>query len=283
MRTLLPLLSLLACGGQTSEDSDGGPIFDPNPPEELGGEREAEVILPADYDIGQTYPLVVMLHGYGANSLVQDVIFGLGARIDSRQFILVKPDGTVDGGGNQFWNAFTECCDFYGTEVDDVAYISGLIEEARTLYPISHVALVGHSNGGFMSYRMACERPDLIDRIAPLAGTLGAQPACTSTEPVRVLHIHGTRDDSVNYESAGSHNGARASISHFTDLAGCTGPTAASTRDYLSGVDGEEHTIETWDCPGGDMQLWTGLEADHVYFSGNDAFKDDLADWLTAP
>ena len=95
--------------------------------------------------------------------------------------------------------------------------------------------------------------------------------------------MHGTEDNSVAYESTSVHNGARASVEHFAALGGCSGPTSAGTRDYLASIDGEEHDIETWDCPGGDMQLWTGNEAGHVYLSNTDSYKDDLAAWLIAP
>ena len=76
----------------------------------------------------EKYPLVLMLHGYGANSFVQDGVFGLQDRVDSHQFILILADGTVDAGGSQFWNAFNECCDFYGTNVKDNKWLSKLIE-----------------------------------------------------------------------------------------------------------------------------------------------------------
>lgn len=270
--------------GAGAEDS-GGSAFDPDPATVLGpSDRPVEVTLPEPYDVSRRYPVVVMLHGYGASSALQDVIFGLKARAASMGFILIAPDGLVDRRGNQYWNAATECCDFDGSGVDDVGYISGLIEEAQALYPVSHVAVMGHSNGGFMSYRMACERPDLVDRIAPLAGTLSTVAAeCPGTQPVRVLHMHGTLDDSVAYSSFEGHNGALDSIRHFTELAGCTGPTDDGTRDHIRDLEGEETVVDRWDCPVGDMQLWTGVGGDHVYLSVNEDYRDQLASWMISP
>ncbi len=287
------LCFLVACQSSApSEDSANGTppgdsgetVFDPNPPTVLGpAERQVEVVLPEPYDVRQRYPVVVMLHGYGASADIQNVIFGLKQRAPDRGFILIAPEGTEDPSGSQFWNAATECCDFEDTEVDDIGYISGLIEEAQGLYPVSHVAVMGHSNGGFMSYRMACERPDLVDRIASLAGTLSSVPSeCPGTAPVRVLHMHGTLDDTVAYDTMGAHLGARDSITHFTTLAGCSGPTVDGTRDHLSDLDGEETTVEVWSCPDGDMQLWTGEGGDHVYLSVNEDYRDQLTDWLVA-
>lgn len=281
MRTLCFLL-LAACTGATPDDT--GPTFDPDPPDELASAtRPAGVVLPGEYDISQTYPLVISLHGFTANATVQDVIFGLGVRAEETGFILVKPEGTTDSQGRQFWNANSECCDFEDSGVDDVAYITGLIEEAKTLYPVSHVAIVGHSNGGYMSYRMACERGDLIDRIAPLAGTVSPIASeCPADEFVSVLHMHGTADTSVDYETTANHLGARDSIAFWSELGGCTGPTDEGTRDHLGNPDGAETDVERWSCPDGVLELWTSNEGDHTYLSANSDYKDDLAAWLTA-
>lgn len=270
---------------ETGEVIDHAEVFDADPPTVLGPEdRPAEVVLPDNYDVSQHYPLVVMLHGYGANSALQDVVFGLKARARSMGFVLITPDGTVDRRGSQFWNATAECCNFYGSDVDDVAYLSGLIEEAHTLYPLSHTAVMGHSNGGFMSYRMACERPDIVDRIAPLAGTLSTDAAeCPRAEPMPVLHMHGTADDTIAYDAARGHNGARESIAHFADLGGCEAPEVVEQRDHLGSVDGAETTVERWSCPSGDPELWTGEGGDHIYISVNDTYRDNLAQWLVAP
>jgi len=294
---LFVLSLLVACQSPAESDGKGGSsppddssdsgstAYDPDPTTVIGPpDRPVEVILPEPYDVSRRYPVVVMLHGYSATSALQDVIFGLKARALTMDFILIAPDGLVDSRGNQFWNAADECCDFDESGVDDVGYISGLIEEAQALYPVSHVAVMGHSNGGYMSYRMACERPDLVDRIAPLAGALTSVAAdCPTTEAVRVLHMHGTLDDSVAYESGTGHHGARDSIEHFTTMAGCTGPTEAGTRDHIRDVDGDETTVEIWDCPDGDMQLWTGVGGDHVYLSANDDYRDQLATWMVTP
>jgi polyhydroxybutyrate depolymerase len=281
----LALIALLtACSG-SADDSAPAPTFDANPPTEIGGDREAAVVLPANYAVDAEYPLVILVHGYGVNADIQEVIFGLGQRVDDLGFILVKPEGTVDSTGSQFWNATEECCDFGNTGVDDVAYLSGLIDEARTLYPISTVAFVGHSNGGFMSYRMACEVPEKIDRIAVLAGAVYKDEAdCVGTQPVSVLHVHGTLDDSVAYESDPGHAGAEESVERWATKAGCTEPpTVLGTRDYMSRVDGEETTVSQWEgCASGtDIQLWSAVGADHTFLDSTDLWRDDVAVWAT--
>jgi len=288
MRAFLPVVFALTVACPTpdpaDDDTDQGPHFDPNPSTTLGDGRVADVFLPEDYDITTTYPLVMMLHGYGANSILQDAIFGLKNRVDTHSFILVTPDGTVDDGGSQFWNAFEECCDFNGTDVDDSAWLRGLLDEAVQRYPVSHVAVMGHSNGGFMSYRMACEHGDIVDRIAPLAGTMSTKDAeCAPTSAVRVLHMHGTDDDAVAYASSAGHHGAEDSVEIWAEIGNCSAPTATADVDHFSSLPDNETTVQTWDCPTGDLQLWTSQGGDHTYLFNNDTYKNELASWLTAP
>ena len=64
-----------------------------NPPLQVGAERPAQVLIPSDYTTSTRYPLVIVLHGYGASGLVQSAYLGLDTRVDSQQYILVMPDG----------------------------------------------------------------------------------------------------------------------------------------------------------------------------------------------
>lgn len=279
-------LVLLACAPSPDDSSVTGPTFNPEPPTEIGGDRPAAVQLPDPYTIERDWPIVVLLHGYGVTSEIQELVFQLGQHVDTLGFVLIKPEGTVDRNGSQFWNATEECCDFDGSGVDDVGYLTGLIDEARSLYPVSRVSFVGHSNGGYMSYRMACEVPERIDKIAVLAGAVYNDEAdCIGTGAVSVLHVHGTNDDSVAYESTPTHAGAEESVGRWVSRAGCeTTPAELDARDYLSQVDGVETTVAQWSgCDDGlDMQLWSAVEGDHTFFPNQQEFKDDLATWAVA-
>src|SRR6185503_7932515 len=49
-------------------------------------------------------------------------------------------------------------------------------------------------------YRMACESADLVAGIASLAGMTSLDPSrCRPSQPVNILHIHGTADTVVPY------------------------------------------------------------------------------------
>lgn len=272
------------------------PQLDPTPPLEIGGGRPARVVLPADYDVSKRYPLVVMLHGYSANALAQDAIFGLRSRTTGLQFILVMPDGTKDSGGKRFWNATPQCCDFDGQGIDDVGYLSGLIDEAARIYAIdpANVALVGHSNGGYMSYRMACDRPEQIARIAVLAGAIALdEKDCPGTRPVGVLHIHGTHDETVPYQAQPAAPaageifpiqtlGAEAAAERWRTKNACDAAMPAPVKADLTGLPGSETDVFTWTgcAAGAPVELWRVNEGDHLLLDVTDAFRDRVAGFL---
>src|SRR4051794_37148555 len=142
LRASIAFVLLAACGG-----SDG-----PRPIT-FGGDRPVDLKVPATLTPGKDYPLVVVLHGYGVNGFVQSAFFGTTTLPANDQALVLAPEGTVDSTGNQFWNADPACCDFGHTNVDDVAYIGGLIDDVMDAWPVDpkQVYVIGHSNGGYMA------------------------------------------------------------------------------------------------------------------------------------
>jgi polyhydroxybutyrate depolymerase len=273
--------------------ADEGPAdvwsFDVTIPETLGGDRPAQLVVPAGYRPDRAWPLVVLLHGYGVSGYIQDLLMQLAPRVDSHGFVLLLPDGTVDEEGYGFWNAWPPCCNFFGSDVDDVAYLRGLIEEAQATLHIDpdRVFLVGHSNGGFMSTRMACEVSDLVTGIAPIAGSMSLAPAeCTPSRPVSVLVIHGTKDTDIRYEGGSiggfPYVGAEALTEFWRGVDGCT-PTQVFSEavDYDVGVEGAETTGTSWpECADGTrVAHWKMTDSGHAP-GFTDAFRDALVAWL---
>jgi polyhydroxybutyrate depolymerase len=273
-------LVVQACtpSGDTQDDSDLSPrTF----PDVIGGERPAPVIHPASYDPDEPLPAVILLHGYGVTAVREDALFGLGRRVDAGQFLLVLPEGTVDAGGLQFWNAGVECCGDDGPPVDDVAYLGGLVEELRATWRVGSVTFVGHSNGGYMSYRLACETPDVLDRMVVLAGSdQVATPTCVDGHPIGLLHVHGTADEDVPYEAAAEPHatpGAEASVLRQAERSGCAKATTdLGTADLLSRVDGEESTGAGYEGCSAPVALWTAHDGDHLFLTATDLFRDGV-------
>jgi polyhydroxybutyrate depolymerase len=262
------------------------------PPPELPADRPIEVIVPEGLDPDAPAPLVVLLHGFGANGEGQAAYLRLLPAAAERGMLVVAPDGTENENGRRFWNATDACCGGPGAEVDDVAYLDAVIANVRADHAVDpdRIFVMGHSNGGFMSFRMACEHAEVVAAIASIAGATFADPeACDPTEPVSVLAIHGIADDTIAYEG--------------DDIAGRTYPSAAETVATWAGYDGCEATpvdapdpaeraivrdlppasVTQYDgCDAGtSVELWSQPEGVHIPAWG-DGFIEQVLDWLEA-
>ena len=240
---------------------------------------------PAGYDQTKAYPLIVLLHGYGANGFAQDAYFGFTQLADDRGVFVAHPDGTVDAGNSHFWNATDACCDTGNTGVDDVPYLNAVVDDMEQNFNIDkkRVFFVGHSNGGFMSHRMACDAAGRIAGIVALAGDVWQDATkCNPSEPVAVLQVHGDADTVVPYDGAGLMPSAKQSVATWAQKNGCTGDLTDTgmTLDLDFDLAGAETGIARYACNAGAAELWTihgGMHLPSLIFPdwGNDVF-----DWL---
>jgi poly(3-hydroxybutyrate) depolymerase len=182
-------------------DADIAPDL-PEVPATLGGDRPAPYHLPDSYDGVTPMSALIILHGYMGSGTVTVDWWRLADATNDAGMMLIVPEGLVDPGGNPYWNGTDVCCDFWGSDVDDVAYISGLAEEAIEHFGVDpqRVHLIGHSNGGFMAHRLACDRSDLFAGVVNFAGSTWFDAAdCGTPSPVSVLQVHGTWDTTIFY------------------------------------------------------------------------------------
>ena len=261
----------------------------------LGGERPAEVYLPEGYDPATPAPLVILLHGYSATGTIQDLYFDFHAQATAAGFIAVVPDGTTNSFGLNFWNADPAwCCNYEHSAVDDAAYLLGLIAEARERFAVApdRVYLLGHSNGAFMAYAMACRHADTIAGVVTLAGSMALDPAhCAPSRPVSVLHAHGSLDAVIPYlGSAFQFPGAAETVDRWLGHDSCANtPVTTFGYDYDAAVFGFESTRALWDdCAGGaQVSHWVLYGSTHVPVLTprflEDAFAFLLSHARTAP
>lgn len=213
-------------------------------------------------------PLVIVLHGYGTSGAVADRLFGFGTILDERRFLLAMPDGNRDENGLRFWNATDACCGFDRTDVDDVAYLEAVIDDMSARYAVDpkRIFVVGHSNGGFMAHRLACDLSDRIAAVVSLAGAVRADPSsCQPAQPVAVAELHGTADRLIRFDGgtlAGiPYPGAVQTVATWAEKNGCSATTgdAPQRLDLDVLVAGAETTVTRHaDCPAGAAaELWT--------------------------
>ena len=257
----------------------------------FGGDRPALVIAKAD----SVQMLLLALHGYGDTAANFVGALELPALARSNGFILIAPDGTVDAHGNRFWNATDACCNFFGSEVDDVAYLRSLLREVAAAYHVDprHRYVLGLSNGAFMAHRLACEAADEIAAIVPIAGTTWIDPdRCRPSSPVSVLQVHGDADRIVLYAGGadvlgrgqGAYPGSVATVDRWARLDGCSGRLAQASP--LLALYYSPTTVTTVaqaaGCPVGvDVRLFTMHDAPH-FPAFTPAFGDWVFTWLKA-
>ena len=256
---------------------DASPPFDaetpsPDSPGDSidAGRGPIPVHVPASYDPETPTPLVILLHGFTSTGAQVESWMQFATLVDEYGFLYLYPTGTTDVIGNPFWNATDACCDFFGSGVDDSGYLREVIQQMQSNYNVDprRVHFVGHSNGGFMSYRMACDHADLVAAIASLAGATYLDPAdCTPVAPVHTLQIHGTVDTVIPYNGGcvpfgGCHPGAVQTTETWAAYDGCAlvGEPQPDPLDLDAIMPGDETQVIRYAdgcAPGGSAELWT--------------------------
>lgn len=163
-----------------------------------------------DLSSGENPPLLVVLHGFGGSSQQMREYLETEETIDllaEHAPIVAYPDGIGYGGLPRAWNA-GKCCPMASIDlVDDVGFISRMIDEIAEEQKIDteRVWVAGWSNGGMMAYRLACELSEKISAVIVGAGALMLE-SCVPSRPVNILHIHGEMDTAVPY-NGGTNTG----------------------------------------------------------------------------
>jgi len=254
------------------------------------GRGPVPLVVPSNYDESKPAPLIVLLHGYTASGAAQNAYWKLSGLADTYGFLFIAPDGTREKteAKSRFWNATEACCDFQKSEVDDSGYILGLINEVKKQYSVdaNRVYVTGHSNGGFMSHRLAQDHPDTIAAIVALNGAApntlkGPKPK----RPVHILHVHGTEDELNAYEGGDvfgvRYPGPEETVKKWAEYAwGTSEMSKVSERlDLDAKLEGAETSITRY--ANGSVELWTIEGGGHV-----PAFTKDwgklIVEWMLA-
>lgn len=170
-----------------------------------GLNRLYRVHVPANYSALRPTPLVLSLHGGGGSMDYQanDGYYGQITESEQRGHIVVFPNGysRLASGKLATWNAGNCCGTARDENIDDVGFMRALLARLRLQLNIDgqRIFANGMSNGGLMSYRLACEMSDVFRAIAAVAGTDNTR-SCAPARPVSVLHIHARDDERVLFE-----------------------------------------------------------------------------------
>lgn len=247
MRRIVMILALFCFSAASAQTPTAEPL-DQYSLTVDGFERTYSVYVP-EAAADEPLPVMVALHGRPGSGTGMARITGLSAVAEEEGFIAVYPDGV-----NGEWKYFGGILDDESLNTpDDVAFLRALVDDLAARFEIDteRVYLIGFSNGGFMTYRMACsENPN------PFAG-FGIAAALIYPEmelpclaaPVRPMVVeHGTADLGVAWDGI-RHQPVRGlqvasrstlqSVSFFAARNGCA--TFGATREDFPGSDGETY------------------------------------------
>ncbi len=162
---------------------------------------EYRVALPQGDGPADGRPAVMFFHGYGGSAAQT---LGNADMVDAflaRGFAVIAPEGEVrPGGDTSGWSFHPE----RPKARDEDAFSRQVLDDAAARFGIDRdrILLSGFSIGGSMTWYLACEDPTIAAAFAPVAGAFWRpHPEMGSCAgPVRLLHTHGWRDETVPLE-----------------------------------------------------------------------------------
>ena len=219
--------------------------------------------IPAQYSAATSVPLLLALHSrtMSAKTILTDSQILSSA--ESLNFIVAGLNGAVYEDASS-WNAGNCCTNATTYEENDLLFASTVIDFVTSKYSIdkSRVWVMGHSNGGMMAYRLACDLSEKVTAIAVVTGAL-VDDSCTPTKPVSTLHLHGNLDPTVPFHGGGKFETPSIfhSVQEMANKNSCTG----SPKESSDAI--EERYI--WTCASGvETQLVNYQENSHGWEDG---------------
>ena len=252
----------------------------PDPTSELTNGRssitvdgvERTFIARAPRSAGDEAPAVLIaLHGLGDTAAGFENATSLTGAVDTDRVMVVYPDGLPTPDGRQSWNAGSCCNPANQAPVDDVGFLSALIDTLVTEgADPEQIYLAGFSNGGMMAYRAACELGETIAGIAVVAGALVVDD-CSAPGAVPLIAVHGTADPVVPYDGEELSPEVQASLGQvrfpsvaqsvnaWRDRNGCAADSEPSVSGALT-------TIRYTECaPGGEITVVSIAGGGHTW------------------
>lgn len=232
--------------------------------------RTFRVYVPTSYNASSPVPLVLNLHGYTSNAVQQEFYGNFIGIADTANFILVHPQGLTVSGLDTTgfgWTSFKPM----STPNTDLQFLEELMDHIIAQYNINtnRVYCAGMSNGGFMSYDLACFLSDRIAAIASVAGSMNFQhfPACNPNKPMPIMQIHGTADDVVDYNGSVSDVNIDTLVNFFVDFNNCNpSPTFTALPDInTSDRSTAEHYVYTGGDNGSSVELYKIIGGGHTW------------------
>ena len=165
-----------------------------------GLDRYYFIYRPENLNTNISVPVLFALHGYGSSALSHLTYTNYFSLADANNFIVIYPQGTTTDTLSSHWNVggWTS-----KSTRKDIEFIDTVIDLIKDKIQIDQTRIYssGMSNGGYMSYSLACNLNSKIAAIASVTGSMTPDnfDNCTPSNPISVLQIHGLQDLIVPY------------------------------------------------------------------------------------
>jgi polyhydroxybutyrate depolymerase len=242
---------------------------------QMGNTRQYAVHVPTGYSSSTPIPALFCLHGLAQNPVMFCLDAGVAwpTKADQEGFVVIMPNGYMNS-----WNAGTCCGAAVSAGLDDVSLIRAIFAEVgkHVNIDLRRVYATGLSNGGYLSYRLACEASDLFVAVAPSAGAVGTAAigggtgttsdltTCVPTHKVSVLDIHGTSDPLIPYSTQ------KPSLAIVQASDGCAMATMPATAVPSGGDTSCVSFAGCPACPNVNVTGCTIMGGGHCWFGSSD-------------
>ena len=193
-------------------------------------------------------PLLFSLHGYTSRANWNLLYTGFQEYADQEGFIIAYPQGTIlESTGETHWNVGGWTTD---STADDVGFLGVVADYLGAAFEIDteRVYSTGMSNGGFMSYKLACDDSGRFAAVSSVTGSMTPETFadCNPTRAVPVMQIHGKMDPTVPYAGSAISEPIDDVVDYWANANDCTTPgTATLIPDSAADSDilGGTHTV----------------------------------------
>ena len=256
-------------------------------------------------NLNENMPLVFVMHGFTGDADSMRDYSEMNQIADQYGFAVCYPRGTLDSGGNRFWNvgyAFHE-----SETVNDVGFLTELAEYLQSTHNLNpnYTFATGFSNGGEMCYMLACQAYSTFKAVAPVAGMIiqDILNECDDSPPIPLFEIHGSQDivtplsgDPNNNGGWGAYPSISFTINYFVEKNECTSTNTqtlpnidnfdgsfVNSKKYLNGINNNE--VWYYEVVGGGHD-WPGAWGNMDINAGEEAwlfFQNHIDNLLSLP
>ena len=185
-------------------------------------ERFYYIYEPPNLDTNSSIAVLFALHGYGSSAMTHFNYTNYEPIADANNFLVVYPQGTTNNGLNTHWNngGWTS-----KSTAKDIEFIDTVIDYLKQKISIDETRIYssGMSNGGYMSYHLACNLDNTFAAVVSVTGSMTNDTfdSCSPSHPTAAMQIHGIQDVTVPYLGSGWSKSIDDVINYWVNYNSC--------------------------------------------------------------